>query len=212
MKLCACGCGEKVKSATARFLTGHHQRLKGINPIRDYTGYDCKHCGEKLTTDNHSNRSKLSSDVDPRRRAWRICKDCLKNQKAKTRDREQSRAYSKKFHFEKWEHTLSNQCRRRARDYGVKCEITPEIILDLYRKQNGKCYWLGIPIFPSKSAKSLNQPSVDRIEPTGDYIQKNCVLSCYFANIGRRNTNAGAWQKSVEKLKNAIRDKYVSSE
>ena len=211
MKLCACGCGEKVKSVSARFLTGHHQRLKGINPTRDYTGYECKHCGIELNNKTHSSKSKLAPHTNPNIRAWRICKDCFKIKKAETRDYKKAREYSKKFHFEKWEHTLSNQCRRRARDYGVKCEITPEIIGDLYRKQNGKCYWLGIPIFPSKSPKSLNQPSVDRIEPTGDYTEKNCVLSCYFANIGRRNTDAGTWKISVEKLKNAIRDKYVSS-
>ena len=211
MRLCACGCGQNVKSESANFLTGHHQRLKEKNPKRDLTGYKCKYCDQKLTSKNHSNRSKLGKNTDPARRAWRICKNCLKIRKSETRDHKQARAYSKEFAFKKWQNTLANQCRRRARDYGVRCEITPKIISELNKKQNGKCYWLGIPIVPSKKPKSLDQPSVDRIKPDGDYTEKNCVLSCYFANIGRRNTDLTTWKTSVEKLKISIKKKYAYS-
>ena len=87
MRLCACGCGEEVRSPNARFIQGHHAKTKTKNPPkRDWTGYSCKHCGVILTDKTHSNRSKLNDSSDPNRRAWRICKDCLSSQKKSKRD------------------------------------------------------------------------------------------------------------------------------
>tara|TARA_A200000113_G_scaffold131513_1_gene118296 strand:- start:68 stop:619 length:552 start_codon:yes stop_codon:yes gene_type:complete len=178
---------------------------------RDYTGHPCSHCGVTLDENTHSNRSKLSSTVNRKTRAWRICRACISKNKKKTRDYEQARAYSRKFAYQKWENTLANQCRRRARDYALKCEITPEIIKEMYQRQNGKCFWLKIPLIPSKQKKALNQPSVDRLDPSGDYTIDNCVLCCFFANIGRRNTDRETWERSVKKLLTATRRKYVQT-
>ena len=70
MRLCACGCGEEVRSPNAIFLQGHHAKIKTKNPPkRDWTGDSCKHCGITLTDETHSNRSKLNDSADPNRRA-----------------------------------------------------------------------------------------------------------------------------------------------
>ena len=148
--------------------------------LRDTTGMPCINC--ILNDTNHSNRSRLSDSVNSKTRAWRICKDCLKKNKARTRDRHNSRAYSKKYMIEKWQYILANQCKRRARDTGVKNEISADTIIKMYRKQEGKCFWLGIKVKPSINAKALDQPSIDRLDAKGDYTAENCVLCCYFAN------------------------------
>ena len=211
MPICACGCGLLTKSKDARFVTGHHQRLKDKNPTRDYTGHNCIKCNVILDDETHSNRSKLSKLANVNARAWRICKQCLKDDKAQKRDRENAKSYSRKFAYEKWEHTLANQCRRRARDYGVTNEITFLIIKKIFQEQKGKCFRLRIDKVPSREKKALNQPSVDRLDPDKGYTEKNCVLCCYFANIGRRNTDRILWKKSIGEIKLAIKDKYVTS-
>jgi len=211
MPLCECGCGLPTKSENARFITGHHQRLKGKNPTNDYTGYNCIKCNITLNSETHSSVSKLSTTAKSYRRAYRICRNCLSTYRSKTRNREKSRAYSRKFAYEKWEHTLANQCRRRSRDYGLTNEITFLMIKKIFQRQKGKCYWFGIDMIPSREKKALNQPSVDRLDPNKGYTESNCILCCYFANIGRRNTEKELWDKCVEKMKLAIKDKYVSS-
>lgn len=203
-KLCECGCGIPVKSKTARFITGHHMRLIKANPVRDLTGQKCIHCDVILNSQTHSNRSKLSQNSNDARRAWRICKECLQNQKSRTRNRKKDREYSRKYSVAQWHRVLQISCKRRARDSSIKCSLTSEDILQIFKKQNGKCYWYGIDLIPSSIPKTLNQPSIDRIDPTGDYDKENCVVSSYFANIGRRDTDHDLYLTAVKKIKKSL--------
>lgn len=65
--------------------------------------------------------------------------------------------------------------------------ITIEDLKRIYNEQNGKCYWLGIPmsledLFISHSPFA---PSVDRIDNQRGYHPDNIVLATRFANKGR---------------------------
>ena len=206
--LCACGCGLPVKSKTAKFITGHHMRLIQANPVRDLTGEKCKHCDVILNSRTHSNRSKLSEESNSSRRAWRICKECLKNRKSLKRNNVKDREYNRKYRVEKWNKVLEISCKRRARESSISCSLTSEDILEIFQRQKGKCYWYEIDLKPSSSSKTLNQPSIDRIDPSGNYDKENCVISSYFADIGRRNTNHDLYKSSVKKIKKSIKDHY----
>lgn len=65
--------------------------------------------------------------------------------------------------------------------------ITIEDLKRIYNEQDGKCYWLGIPmsledLFVSHSPFA---PSVDRIDNQKGYHSDNIVLATRFANKGR---------------------------
>jgi hypothetical protein len=71
------------------------------------------------------------------------------------------------------------------------CENTLSIneILEIYKKQNGLCYWFKVPLLPSLTKKHPQQPSKD-----------NVVLSCYAANIGRNETDVDVWKNFISLL------------
>ena len=75
--------------------------------------------------------------------------------------------------------------------------ITPEQVLEIFHRQNGRCYWFNVPLRPSPVGRSPSQPSLDRLDNSKPHSFENCVLACYAANIGRNTTPVGVWKKFV---------------
>lgn len=85
-----------------------------------------------------------------------------------------------------------------------KCEntITVDDVLEMYKKQNGLCFWFKIPMIPSLTKKHPQQPSLDRIDRFKGYTKDNVVLCCYAANIGRNETDIQVWEDFIDVLTN----------
>lgn len=84
------------------------------------------------------------------------------------------------------------------------CEhtISVENILEIYKNQNGLCFWFKIPMIQSLTKKHPQQPSLDRIDRLKGYTKDNVVLCCYAANIGRNETDVEIWSNFVDVLLN----------
>jgi hypothetical protein len=81
--------------------------------------------------------------------------------------------------------------------------ITIEYIKLLWEKQEGKCYWLNIPMSLKMSEDgitNLDKVSIDRLDNKKTYIQGNVVLCTNFANRGRGNADI---KTMIEFLKSA---------
>lgn len=65
--------------------------------------------------------------------------------------------------------------------------ITIDDLKEVYKKQNGKCFWLDIPMSLEDLYVSHSPfaPSVDRIDNERGYHSDNIVLTTRFANKGR---------------------------
>jgi hypothetical protein len=85
-------------------------------------------------------------------------------------------------------------------------EIDENFILELFEKQNGKCYWFKVDLKPSNIAKYPWQPSLDRLDRDKGYTKDNVVLACYSANIGRNTASAEIFNMFVIDLKMALKD------
>jgi hypothetical protein len=97
-----------------------------------------------------------------------------------------------------WANNLLHTTKKR------NCEntLTIDEILELYKKQNGLCYWFRLPLIPTLINKHPQQPSIDRLDGFKGYTKDNIVLSCYAANIGRNETSVEIWQDFISLLFN----------
>lgn len=95
-----------------------------------------------------------------------------------------------------WVNKLLSHTKKR------NCENTLSIneILEIYKKQNGLCYWFKVPLLPSLTKKHPQQPSIDRLDRFKGYTKDNVVLSCYAANIGRNETDVDVWKNFISLL------------
>lgn len=172
----------------------------------DFTGMPCIHCGQILNDLNHSNRSKLSVEHREKRRPWRICKICLKKQKARTRNRKKDRAYDKIYKVKNWETTLLNGCRKRAREKKLEININIEDIKNLSKKQKNRCHWFNVKLNYINKKKYLFKPSIDRIDNKKGYTKDNIILVSYFANIARGETDFYIWKECAKKIIQSIKN------
>ena len=88
-----------------------------------------------------------------------------------------------------------------------KVTITKEDLKEQFSKQDGCCYWFGIPINIDDVYTTNNPlaPSVDRLDNDKDYHKSNIVVCTILANMGRGKCGPGTFKKIVKKIKNFLR-------
>jgi hypothetical protein len=101
------------------------------------------------------------------------CISCLKEDKVKN--------WHKRIYFDSL---------KSSKKKNLPFDITPEYVLNLYKKQRGLCFWFGINLIPSLIPKDPQMPTLDRLDREKGYTKGNLVLACFAANIGRNETSS----------------------
>jgi hypothetical protein len=80
--------------------------------------------------------------------------------------------------------------------------ITKEDLEKQFIKQDGRCYWLGIPININHVFTTHNPlaPSVDRLDNDRDYEKDNIVICTQFANMGRGKCDKKTFKKVMDEI------------
>ena len=84
---------------------------------------------------------------------------------------------------------LVNGCKSRisrgkAKYQTLEFNISKEFILELYKRQNGKCAISGLEMtYIEGSGRHLKNMSIDRIDPTKGYTEDNVQLVCAQVNM-----------------------------
>ena len=86
--------------------------------------------------------------------------------------------------------------------------ITEDDLHKQWNKQDGKCYWLNIPMNIDDVYTTNNPfaPSVDRLHNDKDYHADNIVICTMFANLGRGRLDEQSFTLFVKYLKDHIND------
>lgn len=108
--------------------------------------------------------------------------------------------------YQRWAYILAKHCWRTD---GERL-ITEEDVVEIFRQQNGKCYWSGIKMAPSEYRRFPSQPSLDRLDHNLPHTPDNVVLCCWALNQARNNTNIITWMQFLDKFKKAARDEKLA--
>jgi hypothetical protein len=157
-----------------------------LHPVTPPTEKRCGNCGIVKPSGDFT-RQKLSRDG-----LYGYCKDCSR---AKSRE-----ANSRRFE-ETWIKNAVYFARARAKKYGYTFELTEDDVLDIFRAQEGLCYWFGVPLVPSAVALHPQKPSLDKIDSDAGYTRDNTVLACVAANLGRSSCDPEVFREFCDLLK-----------
>ncbi len=103
-----------------------------------------------------------------------------------------------------WAGVLVSQAKNRAKHSGLEFSLSNVWVHDLFLRQDGKCFWLGVDLVPSGTPYAPWKPSLDRLDNTKGYTEDNVVLSSRFANHARNGMDAEAFRATVAQLRSAF--------
>ena len=126
--------------------------------------------------------------------------------KDKDKKREYHSLYKKnnkeklKIHYKKkWHINLIRATRIKRKGY---FDINSDFLLELYNKQEGKCYWFGVDLVTDSLVKHPFQPSIDRLDNSKGYEKDNVVISSLIANFSRNDFDQNLWKEAIDKIIN----------
>lgn len=80
---------------------------------------------------------------------------------------------------------------------------TPDYLRTLWEEQDGKCYWLGVPLVLDGPKEHPSRANMDCLVPDGGYIVGNVVWSSRFAYTGRGNTPVEEFKTFLDGLRSS---------
>jgi hypothetical protein len=88
-------------------------------------------------------------------------------------------------HRERWIALAINTTRYRS----PLCDLTVQYMLDLWTQQEGRCYYSNLPLREPVygTGRHPDAASIDRIDPTGGYVQRNVVWATWACNAAKNN-------------------------
>lgn len=148
---------------------------------------ECTNCQQTKPLSEFQTRKSSIKD----KLVWRtVCKECTYAKQSNNRN------YSIKSRLED---------RLRAAIARKKHEINVDInyLLELYEKQEGKCFYTGIElvsIAPKDSTSFNNVITIDRLDSNKGYIKGNLVLACWTVNRMKSNTPVNSFVEICRKI------------
>jgi len=103
-----------------------------------------------------------------------------------------------------WIHKLVASARSRAKARFIPFQLTERDVVELFRQQNGKCYWFKVDLFCSEQRRHPRLPSLDRVNSDKGYCYGNVVLACWAANQAKSNLDPLDWEEFLDHLKAAM--------
>lgn len=104
------------------------------------------------------------------------------------------------------EYYLKRRCYRiksTAKTKKIEFNLTDEFLLDLYNKQNGRCYYTNIPMsnnMKQQGFQPYDAPSLDRINPDLGYIQDNVVWCIFGVNSFKQSLTLKEFEMFVKQI------------
>ena len=166
-----------------------------------------------------SKKSKLIKEqLSLKKEGKRRCNKCKKIYPYDTENFNSSRSYCKfcvkKDGKKRYQSLMNNltaekllkirceQAYQRACKKGWDFDLTLEYLLEIYNKQNGKCFYSGIPMEISLKGFTNNTYtlSIDRIDSNVGYIKNNIVLCCDAINTMKMKLETNEFLNICKKI------------
>lgn len=102
-----------------------------------------------------------------------------------------------------WIKALLRSAESRARTKGIFFNLHPQDIQDLWKEQDGRCYWFKVPLLPIQERRHPLLPSLDRVNSNKGYTLGNVVLTCWAANAAKGDADFDTWDLFLTHMRDA---------
>jgi len=169
----------------------------------------CTECRNRCRKRWYSKNTKHCNDLTNK---WRNVHRERSNFSAKLWRKSNPEKYKQtrhKYESKSWINSRIIGKRAQCKRLQLTFDLTEEFLTELWNKQEGKCYWLNIPITLEREKNNPLKATLDRLDPNRGYTKENVVWSSYFANIGRGNCSSEKFSRIVEMVSNSLMKKKL---
>lgn len=92
---------------------------------------------------------------------------------------------------------LCTSAKRRAKKSGWVFSVNPNLLMEIYEAQDGKCYYSKIELALERGKYSV---SLDRIDSSGGYTEGNVALCCWIINHMKKNLDVAEFVDLCNKV------------
>lgn len=118
---------------------------------------------------------------------------------------EKNKEYIKKYRKKYREKNIYKYCISNAKKRNKQLDYDESYLIELFKKQNGRCFWTNLKMIEKGSHNNPFQISVDRLDNNKTYAKDNIVLCCLMINYARNTCDYETWN---DIMKNQISIKY----
>ena len=137
----------------------------------------------------------------------KICRECYNKQEAVIKCCK-SRSYRLKHAIENndiefYIKRRIGTIKSRAEKHNINFNLDIEYLIDLWNKQNGRCFYSNIPMKNSMKQdgfQSWDCPSLDRIEPANGYVKGNIVWCIFGINSFKQSLNLKSFEDMIKSI------------
>ena len=167
----------------------------------------CKGCNQppSETVSFRISKYKTKNGISYQERS--VCRSCeAKSTREYLSTNSDRRSEIKKKHREKYYGTIKYHVQEKISTWRkascVPSDLTVEYLVDLYKKQDGYCYYSGEKmIFGWVDGKvHHNSLSLDKLDPNKGYVQGNVVWCTYLVNTMKQNLTETEFYAVLSKI------------
>lgn len=135
----------------------------------------------------------------------KACRDCRRNYMAYAEIRRKSK--NRKFYDKTGElppyklASIRASAKTRATKYNLAFNLDTPYLRELWKNQQGKCFYTDQSMKWSKDKVSFWSPSLDRLDPDKGYIKGNVVFTLFAINSFKQELSANDFLKFINSVK-----------
>ena len=170
---------------------------------------NCKYCNKEKTIDRFQ---KYKSDYTNEELYEVKCYDCKNKKREIIRETKQYTVEEfLKYLLADTKNRNDTKHNKRKDEKYKQFDLTHEYLIEIWNRQNGKCFYSGRDMIYNYSKKDFNylnynpeKASIDRIDSSKGYIQNNIVLCCAMANSMKMDLPYEEFKKWIKDINNNI--------
>lgn len=177
------GCG-KVLKRSKREEYRNHQCSSIINGLKHCVG-----CKDRLPL---SDFGPNKSTFDGLQRKCRIC--TKKYEKLNKKHLYSLKLVNREKSLQLYLSARMASSKNRAKNKNMAFDLDLDYLMKLFEKQQGNCYYTGIPLVLKNKGCKSNSFTIDRLDPIKGYIKGNIVFCTHCINSMKSTMNEGEFK------------------
>lgn len=162
----------------------------------------CRRCQQYLPQSEFDTYQQASHLGERFPNYYTFCRGCRDKPRPNNHKQNVKRHQERHRYDAAWQvSTRVRQTKHKAKSRGVSFALTVDYMMQLYREQEGRCYYTGVQMdFGLSKPIRPTLMSIDRLTPSLGYVPGNVVWCCFRTNVMKQNFSEAEFYSAMNTI------------